>query len=1006
MAKENIIIKENELLDFYKKNLKLPPIDDVVLLVIGGEFGIIGDYLLQNSNAPVIIFIEPNQQFFNNPDSLNKFKSLKQQSKKHIERLTVKQLEQKQNILLNLLVQYDIFGNGLEVIKNPFYEKQFPELINFEAQRLDNFLNSIKHTKKGLEFKYFDHLKNEDLTHLSQITRISENDLLKNFKNNAKIEKDGSLVIVIGNEFGFYAKELLKREKIYNLVFVEPVKDFCTFENKKIFSDAEILTENHIKAFFADKDEKNDYINFFNYLKTKISFINNVEILINPIYSQLYLEDVKKTIKQLVYYIKTLAFLKGNSMGDEFYGMMNSMYNLTNLNKLKAFKNKPEIDTIISVAAGPSLDDHMEELKDLSQKFPVIAADVVANKLVENGIIPDIVGTQERLYAISKYTTKFDDKIKKESIYIAPTLVHPYSTNGLDNVVLVSQNTKSSIEKYLSEQFYFFSDKINHSIYTGQFNISVALMFSPKNILLFGHDLAINNERDYAKGVKGGGYSIHNAKQEIGNRNQTVYITDILDKFRTNTETVLATINDTYKTNFFSFSDGARVKGIYDADKEDYLKFSSIKKEKLDLKKYLISVENNKKVLMENLEKEVITNQKLKHYFDNLKQLTQFTVESHFTSLVLLKETLYNKTIRLLNEEYLEKFSYERTDNGKWILQNESNYNSMLSRVENILEKTIKLLKKNDQLPTLDCSTKVLFDYYFFSPVRDKINQMIENNIEIDKEDLQYAALSYFYAFEPINFLKMAKVVAKLKKYNDKESQLIYYEGIEKIRCFYESQWKHHSNDTQTFFYRYQLASFNFEMENFKDVIAFLNDFNDLEIPEKILLAESYTETNQPIKAFNVFKEILLEDCTSLRVITNVYNLLITKDKLAEAKMIEYLASSSINSNEVFLNNKNLLQEKLKKLSSITDFSLKTSFDNDSIKNCQTMLLKFDTTKNCFVDHFKMVDFDVFMTIYAKTFKTNVYKLDDYTYQLENNEQTNKLDTTFFLFEPELIYKQ
>jgi len=256
MTKENFMIKESKLLEFYKLKLELPILDDVVLLVIGGEFGIIADYLIKNTKAPVIIFIEPHKQFMNNSEGLKKIKTLKNQTKVNLEWVTVKELEKNQNVLLNLLIKYNIFEKGLEVIKNPFYSETFPEIIEFETQRLTKFLNSIKYTKKGLETKYFNYLNDQYLSQLSHLTKINKKEIGKVFKNNAEIKKDGSLVILIGNEYGFYAKELLEKEKVFNLILIEPKKEFCSFDIKKNFSDIETLSANHIKAFFADKKKK------------------------------------------------------------------------------------------------------------------------------------------------------------------------------------------------------------------------------------------------------------------------------------------------------------------------------------------------------------------------------------------------------------------------------------------------------------------------------------------------------------------------------------------------------------------------------------------------------------------------------------------------------------------------------------------------------------------------------------------------------------------------------
>ncbi|MGE5473209.1 MAG: motility associated factor glycosyltransferase family protein [Ignavibacteriales bacterium] len=115
----------------------------------------------------------------------------------------------------------------------------------------------------------------------------------------------------------------------------------------------------------------------------------------------------------------------GNCHVDHNIGLVQAVLNLDYILDSIGIKETKDIykeKAVILVAAGPSLDKNIEELKKAKGKMLIFAVDAVIEKLIKNGITPDMVVTVERL---GVYENLFEDKnyeIAKEIVLGAPTL--------------------------------------------------------------------------------------------------------------------------------------------------------------------------------------------------------------------------------------------------------------------------------------------------------------------------------------------------------------------------------------------------------------------------------------------------------------------------------------------------------------------------------------------------------------------------------------------------------
>jgi len=1009
-------IDVDKLYAFYQKKITSYPFNELVLIVLGGEFGIIAKFMKENIPFSKLIIIEPNKIFYNKKEVKENYKMLEKETNKKIEYITTQQLETGPNILLERLIKADFSNKGLEVITNPFYLDNFGKQIRIEEERLNNYINSIKPKVKKIEPEKIDESQKK---HDVSPEKLSEFFIMKDKKSiidTFKKEVDvgtGNLVILIGFEHGHYAKHLLHNYQIHNLINIEVLEDFERDETANdIANELAFKTKNRIKTFFFSKGEET-FLEFFEFAKSKLSFIQGSKIIVNPLYEKKHMSEIKKYLKIVTKHLKSIAFIKGNSVSDEFYGMMNALYNLRKTDQMKVFKRNIQFDTVISVAGGPSLDDHMEYLKKIQDKYPVIAVEVIANKLVKNGIIPDIVCSQERTFNITKLVENFDNVVKKQSIFAVPNILHTYNFDEIDNFVIAAQTGKSPIEKYLYQHYYSFTHQMGQSIYVGEVNMNVAMWFKPKQVLLFGHDLAITPEKIYASESEGAEeYSISNSIKELGNRGQEVYITPFFEKFRNNTETILPKMIKEYGCRFLSFSDGAKINYTEDVKEEDFPEIFNKKQKKPNLLSLIQKANSDKEKIKGAIKTELENLDRQLTIFEKCENFSRFTIMATFIPLVLQNDTILNKVGRLLLDDFIGKYSYDRRGMEKWVFENKNDFISLIKRIKAVLEKTGELIDNPEIFPDKNSDFKTLFDYNLFGSITDKVYDIKEGiNISIDdklksdlsKEELKYATLAFLYSFEPINYLKMGEVVSAVGKYahQDEQAQIIYQEGLERLISFYENLWKEFKEVKETYFYRYQLASVHYAAGHLKWVIEFLSQFSDLETTEKIILADAYSDFGNFKKSFGLYKE-LLNDSQNLRILINAFHCLIASEKVAEAKFFHLLFQDYAEENEQYQKNLDVLNKQIEEiLNWATENGLKNNEDLIKEKGETNQAYVIDFHLKTF-EEIKDDDINLLMELFARENGLKIYQLERKVYQILDNTDSKLPDFSFFINSPSI----
>lgn len=260
----------------------------------------------------------------------------------------------------------------------------------------------------------------------------------------------------------------------------------------------------------------NLYQDFYQNIKKVVhSFINSKEININTL-SKFQKLWTKNILKNMIPYIKSPG--------------------------IKSIFNKYRNIPCVVVAAGPSLNQHLDLLKKYKDNYIIIACDTVLQILLHKDIKPDIVVAVDPQDINKKYFNNipFDYTLLVCEPSISPKIIRNFPLNHL------MMSSVFPMAKWLEE---FSCEKgetdIGGSVATAAYSIAYNLGCDP--IIFIGLDLAYSGDETHAKGAyfeQGWFYKSN--------------------RFKTFT---------TYQTNFFSTQDILTIKGYYGDEVKSDRKF-------------------------------------------------------------------------------------------------------------------------------------------------------------------------------------------------------------------------------------------------------------------------------------------------------------------------------------------------------------------------------------------------------------------------------------------------
>lgn len=236
----------------------------------------------------------------------------------------------------------------------------------------------------------------------------------------------------------FLAYELTNIKQILKLVNGLNEKSMAMFYYKderylyELLSKVDFTSEDYKIIFFAgDYKDPNKVDELDALLRNIIYSFSNIQPIIKKSESIDYIRGAKEFLRFIGDYRDNFVFLLGNDLNDTLYGLRNRILNLPEYIKNPGFKefaekfghlykNKPAV----VVSSGPSLDKNVHHLKKFRNKALILSCDGSLSTLERHGIIPDIIGSVERIYKTYEVFYK-EREIDPGIIFSGPAVVRP-----------------------------------------------------------------------------------------------------------------------------------------------------------------------------------------------------------------------------------------------------------------------------------------------------------------------------------------------------------------------------------------------------------------------------------------------------------------------------------------------------------------------------------------------------------------------------------------------------
>lgn len=268
------------------------------------------------------------------------------------------------------------------------------------------------------------------------------------------------------------------------------------------FDYTELLKKKNVYLIVESENMLQDY------LESGINF-NNIRMLrlgILPNYDSIYPKECKHMLETMIYFMNKTKIYRNTiyNFRDEFAAhALSNMYDYlwqTDTHYLKERLAEEDLSDVpaIIVAAGPSLNKNVQELKRAKGKALILVVDAALRAVVNAGITPDLGMTVDARVAdrffegidISTFPFVFE-AISREEIVKRHTGKHFYDEFPCNMFA------KAVIEK----KGYVLDDILTGgSISTSAFSLVKALGF--KKIVFIGQDLAFTGGQSYNSGLK------------------------------------------------------------------------------------------------------------------------------------------------------------------------------------------------------------------------------------------------------------------------------------------------------------------------------------------------------------------------------------------------------------------------------------------------------------------------------------------------------------------------
>lgn len=206
---------------------------------------------------------------------------------------------------------------------------------------------------------------------------------------------ENSVIIVFGIADGRSVLELSRKRKECTIMIYEPCQEI--FWKAMEYDEVAELAEN-ANICITVKGVNEEY--FFHALQTVLNY-SNYQLVVQsvlPNYLQLFkteyqeMLEIYKSVIELIVFTRNTMILRGIEIQHNTYALTKDMMEQRSDVQLIDIIDKKKMNGLpaVLVAAGPSLDKNVTQLKYIKNKAFIMAVDTALNTVLENGIVPDM----------------------------------------------------------------------------------------------------------------------------------------------------------------------------------------------------------------------------------------------------------------------------------------------------------------------------------------------------------------------------------------------------------------------------------------------------------------------------------------------------------------------------------------------------------------------------------------------------------------------------------------
>ena len=323
-------------------------------------------------------------------------------------------------------------------------------------------------------------------------------------------------LVMMGIGLGLQISEILDRIEIQNLLILET--DFellalsCFFTNwEDIYKKQSVKKNKSITLVLLDNQiMHNEQSGLWNELIKRAPHFPYNTIFYNHGRHDKYGEIIKKINEDLKMYLSLWGFYD-----DESNQLNHILHNIENNIKLIPEKldfkwNKP----VIICGSGPSLDDHIEQLKKIRNKCVLISSGTSIKSILNYGLTPDFHIEIESDYEVYTVLKEIDKEITKKISLICAIQCSPFISELFKDTYAFIKDSLS-IGDILENDINKLKEPTPTCVNAA---LSLALHYSAKEIFLFGTDFGFYKKES------------HHSKKSIyfeSNENESTAIKDI-----------------------------------------------------------------------------------------------------------------------------------------------------------------------------------------------------------------------------------------------------------------------------------------------------------------------------------------------------------------------------------------------------------------------------------------------------------------------------------------------